>query len=275
MTGPQRKSAIVTGGSSGIGLACAEALARAGYDVALIARDAARLEAAAEAVRAAAGEAAVRVSWKSADLADAQAAARAATELADEGFTPDVLINSAGVIIPGEFLTMSASDFEANLTSGFFSTVHVCRAVAPRMVERRSGHIINVSSVAGFLGIYGYTGYAAAKYAVLGFSEALRFELKPHGVLVSVVCPPDTDTPGLAHERELRPPETEAIAGAIKPIPPERVARAVVCTIGRDRFHVFADPLSAVYFRVKGLIPELFFAIVDADVRRVRAGRPR
>jgi 3-dehydrosphinganine reductase len=183
-------------------------------------------------------------------------------------------VNSAGVIYPGEFVTMPRENFDINLTCGFWSVVNPCRAVAPLMVERGRGHIVNVSSVAGFLGIYGYTGYSAAKYAVNGFSEALRFEMRPHGVRVSVICPPDTDTPALDFEHTLRPPETDVIAGNIKPIPAEKVAGAIVKAIGRDRFVVIPDALSAFYFRLKGLLPELFYAIVDSDVTKARRGRP-
>lgn len=267
-----RPTAIVTGGSSGIGLATARELARAGYDVALIARDAAKLEAAAAQVRAE-GSDGVRVEWRSADLSSWDATFSAFSDLEGSGFAPDVLICSAGVIVPGEFVTMDPEAFESNMTCGFWGIVHACRAVAPRMAQRGSGHILNVSSVAGFLGIYGYTGYSAAKFAVMGFTEALRFEMKPHGVRVSVVCPPDTDTPGLAYERTLRPPETDAVAGAIKPIAPDKVARAIVRAIGRGRFHVIPDALSAFYFRLKGIWPELFIAIVDGDVAKARRGK--
>lgn len=267
------RTAIVTGGSSGIGLACAKALAAEGYDVALVARDAGRLEAAAEAVRAEAAAPTQRVEWKSADLSSWEATEAAFAELAADGFAPDVLVNSAGVIIPGEFVSMSLDDFAANIDHGFWSVVYPCRAVAPGMVERGHGHIVNVSSVAGYLGIYGYTGYSSAKYAVMGFTEALRFEMKPAGVRVSVVCPPDTDTPALAHEHTLRPAETDAIAGNIKPIAPEKVAAAVMKAINRGHFHVIPDALSAFYFRLKGLLPEVFFAIVDADVRKARRSK--
>ncbi len=268
-----RQTAIVTGGSSGIGLAIAKALAAHGYDVALIARDVVRLEAAAEAVRHGAARADVRVAWRSACLSSWEDTQTAFEQLFAEGFSPDVLVCSAGVIIPGEFITMAPEDFEANLTAGFWGVVHACRAAAPGMVKRGRGHIVNVSSVAGFLGIYGYTGYSAAKYAVMGFSEALRFEMRPHGVRVSVVCPPDTDTPGLAYERSLRPVETEVIAGAIKPIPAEKVAHAVMRAIEAGRYLVIPDALSAFYFRLKGIAPELFHAIVDSDIAKARKGK--
>ncbi len=268
-----RPCAVVTGGSSGIGLACAEALARRGYDVAIVARDAGRLEAAAEAIRAVASDSAQRVVWKSADLCSFDRTEAVFAELSAEGFAPDVLVNSAGVIIPGEFVTMPLDDFEANMSSGFWSVVHPCRAVVSRMVERGSGHIINVSSGAGFLAYYGYTSYAAAKYAVMGFTEALRCEMKPEGVRVSVVCPPDTETPGLAYEHTLRPHETHVISGKVKPIPADQVARGVMKAIDRGRYLVIPDATLALYFRLKGLLPELFYAIVDSDVKKARKQR--
>ena len=268
-----RPNAIVTGGSSGIGLACAKALAAHGYDVAIVARDPGRLEAAAEVVRDEAAAPGQRIEWRSADLSSQEATTEAIDSLAAAGFAPDVLVCSAGVIIPGEFTTMAPEDFAANFDAGFWGVVHACRAVAPGMVERGSGHIVNVSSVAGYLGIYGYTGYSSAKYAVMGFTEALRFEMKPHGVRVSVVCPPDTDTPGLAYEKTLRPHETDVVAAGIKPIPAEKVAHAVMRAIRRDRYLVIPDAMSAFYFRLKGVWPELFHAIVDGDVKKARAGR--
>ncbi|PKN31985.1 MAG: short-chain dehydrogenase, partial [Deltaproteobacteria bacterium HGW-Deltaproteobacteria-20] len=158
-----------------------------------------------------------------------------------------------------------------NIDHGFWSVVYPCRAVAPGMVARGSGHIVNVSSVAGYLGIYGYTGYSAAKFAVMGFTEALRFEMKPAGVRVSVVCPPDTDTPALALEHTLRPPETDVIAGNIKPVSAEKVGAAIFKAVQRGDYLVIPDALSAFYFRLKGLLPEVFFAIVDGDVKKARS----
>jgi len=265
-----RRSAVVTGGSSGIGLACAKELAAHGYNVALVARDPGRLETAAQAVREVSASREVRVAWRSADLSCWEPTRDAFASLAEEGFAPDVLVNSAGVIIPGEFVSMTAEEFASNVDHGFWSVVHPCRAVVPGMVERAKGHIVNVSSGAGFLGYYGYTSYSAAKYAVMGFTEALRCEMKPEGVRVSIVCPPDTETPGLALEHTLRPHETHVISGKVKPISADQVARGVMKAIERDRYLVIPDATLSFYFRLKGLLPEVFYAIVDGDVRKAR-----
>jgi len=268
-----RQTVIVTGGSSGIGLATAKAFAARGADVAIVARDVAKLEAAAAEIREAAASPEQRVAWSSADLSDLDATRAAFVELETDGFVADVLVNSAGVIYPGEFVTMPFENFAINMTCGYWSVVNPCRVVAPTMVARGSGHIVNVSSVAGYLGIYGYTGYSSAKYAVMGFTEALRFEMKPAGVRVSVVCPPDTETPALEFEHTLRPPETDVIAGNIKPVPAEKVADAIVRAVDRNKYLVIPDALSAFYFRLKGLLPEVFYAIVDGDVKKARRER--
>lgn len=264
---------VVTGGSSGIGLATAEAFAARGAHVGIVARDERKLSAAIARLESARTSASQRVASASADLSDEAATRQAFSALSDAGIEPDILVNSAGVIIPGEFVSMTAEQFSANLDCGFWSVVNPCRAVAPGMVSRGRGHIVNVSSVAGYLGIYGYTGYSAAKFATMGFTEALRFEMKPHGVSVHVVCPPDTDTPALAHEKTLRPRETDVVAGNIKAIPPAKVADAIVRGVEKGEYYIIPDALSSFYFRLKGVWPELFFGIVDGDVKKARSGR--
>jgi 3-dehydrosphinganine reductase len=267
----ERPTVIVTGGSSGIGLATARLCAARGYDVAIVARSVEKLAAAEAELRKIATAPDQRVETRSADLADFEQAREAIDSLVASGFGPDILVNSAGVIVPGEFATMPLENFELNMSCGYWSVVYPCRAAVPHMLARGCGHIVNVSSVAGYLGIYGYTGYSSAKFAIMGFTEALRFEMKPAGISVHVVCPPDTDTPALAYEHTLRPKETDVIAGNIKPISPEKVAEAIVRGVEKGAYYIIPDALSSFYFRLKGLLPELFFQIVDGDVRKARS----
>jgi len=260
---------IVTGGSSGIGLEVAKAYFSAGADVAIVARNPDRLASAAKEIESVRVDGSQRLMTAAADLSSFSQSKAVMDRFANDDMVPDVLVNSAGVILPGEFVAMPLENLTRNIECGFFSVMWSCRAAAPYMIEHGSGHIVNVSSVAGFLGIYGYSGYSAAKYAVMGLSEALRCELKPKGISVHVVCPPDTDTPALATERTMRPPETEAIAGSIKAISPARVADAILRGVAKGHFHIIPDATSSFYFRLKGLLPELFYSIVDSQVRKV------
>jgi 3-dehydrosphinganine reductase len=264
---------LITGGSSGIGLATAEAFAGRGADVTIVARSVDRLEAACEAVRLSRANSAQRVRWVSADVATPDGAAAAVVKATDGGSRPvDVLVNCAGVIIPGYFESMPPETFEECMDS-WRGCVHTSRAVVPSMIERRGGHIVNVSSVAGFMGIFGYTAYSSAKYAVMGFSEALRSEMRPYGVRVSVVCPPDTDTPGLEFEKGLRPLETDKVAGNIAPVAPSLVAEAIARGVERGRYLIVPGALSKFYRVLKANALWLFFAITDGDVAAARKSR--
>jgi len=96
--------------------------------------------------------------------------------------------------------------------------------------------------------------------------------MKPLGVKVSVVCPPDTLTPGFATECVARPPETEAIAGGIKALEPAFVARKIIRGIEAKRFYIIIGATSKFYFRLKGLLPEVFLRIVDSEIRKAQKG---
>jgi 3-dehydrosphinganine reductase len=267
------KHVVVVGGSSGIGLATAEAFSRRGADVTIVARSRDRLEAACEAVKLRRADTSQRVRWVSADVSTPDGAASAAVKASEAGTYPiDVLVSCAGVIIPGYFESMPVENFEECMDS-WRACVHGARAVVPSMMERGSGHIVNISSVAGFMGIFGYTAYSSAKYAIMGFSEALRSEMKPHGVKVSVVCPPDTDTPGLAFEKGLRPPETDKVAGNIEAVLPSVVAEDIVRGVEAGKYLIVPGALSKFYRVLKANALWLFFAITDSDVASARRAR--
>jgi 3-dehydrosphinganine reductase len=110
------------------------------------------------------------------------------------------------------------------METNYLGTVHVCHVLVPHLVEAGRGTIVTTSSMAGLTGVFGYAGYSASKFAVVGFSEALRRELRPHGVHVATLCPPNTRTPGFDEENRTKPPEVLVAEEKIRTLEPEQVA---------------------------------------------------
>lgn len=265
MTAIEGTHALITGGSSGIGLETARALGRAGARVSLVAR---RPEVLAEAA-ATLGAEGIGVRMAAADVSDQAALHSAIADLAADG-PVDILVTSAGQARPGHFLELDDEVFRQMMEVDYFGTLHAIRAVAPGMVERRRGSIVAISSAAGLLGIYGYSAYGPAKFAVRGLMESLRGELAPYDVHVACVFPADVDTPQLAEEDEFKPAETRAISGTVQPVPPGRVAAAIVKAIEKERFAVYSDRTTAALAATAPALAPMVRRYLDARVRSVR-----
>jgi NAD(P)-dependent dehydrogenase (short-subunit alcohol dehydrogenase family) len=195
------RRALVSGASSGIGLAAAAALAQAGAAVTLVARRAAELEALRDAIRAAGGQAEALVL----DITDLDATAQA---VADHG-PFDVLVNSAGLARHTPALQTTPDDYDAamglNLRAAYFLT----RAVAAGLIAAdRPGSLINISSQMGHVGGPDRAVYCASKHAIEGMTKAMALEWAPQGIRVNTICPTFIRTP-LA-EQTLRNPERRA-----------------------------------------------------------------
>jgi 3-dehydrosphinganine reductase len=261
------KTVLITGGSSGIGLAFAQHVAKEGATPILVARRASELEKAKREVLATAPGA--RVETLSLDVSQKDDVLKRVTELAEKERI-DVLVNNAGVVLPGRFLELDLEEFRRMMDVNYFGAVYMCRAVLPSMVERRSGYVLNVSSLAGVIGIYGYTPYAASKFALAGFSQALRAEMWPHGVGVSVCLPPDTDTPQLAFEDQYKPAETKAIAGTVKALSAREVAEAMAHGIEKGRFEIYPDAGSRLTAFAHGVVPGVVRWFCDDAQRKAK-----
>lgn len=267
---PSGAHAIVTGGSSGIGLAVATELVRRGARVSLVARGEERLEKAAVELRAQGAQVAVAAL----DVADREAVEASFAELAERQGPCDILVASAGLTYPGYFEQLPLEHFRQLMEVNYFGMLHAVRAVTSSMIERRTGSIIGVCSTAGLIGVFGYSAYGPTKFAVRGLLETLRSELAPHGIHVGCVFPPDTETPQLEFEEPLKPPETRAISGSIKPISAERVARATVEGMEKGKFWIMADMQTRLLARFGGLGRDLLTWDFDRRVRRVRSRPP-
>jgi 3-dehydrosphinganine reductase len=262
------KVALVTGGSSGIGLAIARQLAQNGARAWLLARHPGRLEQARQAVEAVGGQRSCELLC--ADVCDGPAVGQAIEQVLASDGAVDFVFNCAGVAHPGYFQELDPSIFRLMMEVNYFGTVNVTKAVVPHMIERRRGHIVNFSSVAGFLGVFGYTAYGASKFAVRGFSDALRAELKPLGVRVSIVFPPDTDTPQLAYENQFKPPETKALAASARIMQPEKVAEATLKGVARGRYIILPGFEAKALFYLTGLLGPALYPVMDWLVARAR-----
>lgn len=259
------KTVVITGGSSGIGLSLAEKLAAHEAKLVLVARRASVLDEAKEKILRKHSRA--NVTTLPLDISDEKAVNGAMEKLQAER-PVDMLINNAGVVMPGRFLELPTSEFRQMMDINYFGMIHMCKAVLPNMSARSTGHVVNVSSLAGVMGIYGYTAYAASKFAVVGFSQALRGEMWPHGVKVSVCLPPDTDTPQLAFENQHKPAETKAIAGTVKTLPAEAVANAIIQGMVRGQFEIYPDLASRMVAIGQGALPAVARWVCDAAQRK-------
>jgi hypothetical protein len=182
-----RRTALITGGSGGIGEAFADVFAANGFDLVLTARRSDRLAAVAARIEQQFG---VRVHAITADLADAGAPARICDEIAARGLVIDALVNNAGYGIPGNFSASGWPRHAAMLQVMVVALAQLSHRVLPGMVSRGYGRIINVASLAALVPApAGHTLYAATKAFVVKFSEALGNEVRPAGVHVTALCP--------------------------------------------------------------------------------------
>ncbi len=268
---PRDQHVLITGGSSGIGLALARRCAAQGARLSLLARDPARLAAARAELLAAHPR--VSVFTASVDVAvaaDLDAALAAAGRIHGP---VDILIASAGIARPGYFEEVPVSVFERTMAVNYFGTLYALKALVPAMRARRHGAVVLISSGAGLHGFFGYTPYSPTKFALRGLAEALRAELKDTGVGVTIVYPPDTDTPQLAEENLTKPVETRAITAGGGLWTADAVAALTLAGLARGRFSITPGwQITALAWLHSVLAPVLYWSF-DRTARRARQAK--
>ena len=270
---------LITGGSSGIGLALAQQFAQEGAKVWMLARRREALEIALQTLPAVGDR---KHGILAADVAHWDQVQAAVQRLEEEAGAPDLLINSAGMTFPGYFQEIQPQVFHHLMEINYFGTLHMVRAVLPGMLERGSGHIINICSAGGFVTGPGYAAYSPTKYAVRCFSDALRAELKPRGLRVSLVFPPDTATHQLAYEKRLKSPALQYLSdhASIGPfrlglLSAEEVARTTIRGVKRGSYIILPGTGNYVLYHLIRLLGNLVYPMVDdqwAEARR-KTGR--
>lgn len=269
-TGPFSKMNVyISGGSSGIGLAAAKHLAACDANVFIFARRPEALASALSEIERLRSSPSQRFMISSIDVTSPEEVSSKLLPRVSEFGTPHVVINSAGFSYPDYFENISLKQFKGTLDTNLCGTWNVLQCLLPLMRET-GGHIVNVSSIAGFIGIFGYTAYSASKFGVIGLSLFLKDQLKSHGIKVSVLCPPDTDTPGLVQENLTKPYETRAISENAGLMSAEQVAGALLRGMNRGAFLIIPGMEGKCIHLVKQLFPRLLENLLDARISKSR-----
>jgi len=266
-----QKNVFLFGASQGIGLEAACQLAQQGAHVHIFARRESVLQEAKEKIIAhKLGEAEQRIDYTPADVTDADKLVEQIDQLVQEWGCPDIVINCAGQARPNYFENITAQQFEQTLKLNVIGVRNIVAAVLPHMRKQTGGHIVNTSSIAGFIGVFGYTDYSASKFAIVGFSEALQAEVKKDNIQVSILYPPDTYTEGFEEEEKTKPKETRAVSGNNKPVTPDVVAKALVKQLPKRKFHIIPNFDSRLSHVIKRWWPSLVTWIMDRDIKKAQ-----
>jgi NAD(P)-dependent dehydrogenase (short-subunit alcohol dehydrogenase family) len=254
------KTVLVTGAASGIGLETALAFARRGAHLVICDLDEPGLEAAAQQIESLGSS----VLARRVDVSKADEMQAFADEVHLRVEAVDILMNNAGVAIGGPFLSTSLEDWNWILGINTMGVVHGCHLFIPNMVKRgKGGHVINVSSAAGYSASSVLAAYNATKFSVLGLSEALWEELRPHSIGVTAVCPGLIDTPITRNARLVgemdKPEKREEMVGGYqrRGYLPDRVAANILKAVQKDRLVAPISPEAWALYYLKRFAPWL------------------
>ncbi len=257
--------ALITGASSGIGLALAEALARRGQSLLLVARQRDALDSIASELTQRFG---VEVLYRVCDLAEPLQLSGLLQELEQSGLQIDLLVNNAGIGSSGAFVEQDWRREQQLIELNILALARLCHALGSAMARRGQGQILNVASVAGFQPGSWMSNYYASKAYVLHFSEALREELAPRGVRVSVLCPGPTRT---AFFRGARMTMGRFESSALM-MNAEEVAELTVRALERNRAIIIPGWPNRLLTLLPRLLPRVLLRKLSARVNRPFAG---
>lgn len=230
------KMIYMTGGSSGIGLEMGKIFAARGAELLLIARNEDKLKSAKDAMERFKLRTTQRIETLSmdvADLADVQVKMKKA--VAEYG-APDILISSAGINkYADRFENITYDMFDEVMKINLYGPRNLIQTLLPEIKKKRS-HVVVLSSAAAFFGMFGYTAYGTSKAALLGLCDSLRYEFKPMGIPLTVVCPPEVDTPMNIDEAKTLPEEGRAVKNMSMLMMPEDAAMVIVEAIEKKKY---------------------------------------
>jgi short-subunit dehydrogenase len=266
------RTCVLTGAASGIGAALALELARRHMVLALVDRDAAGLERVASLAK---GLGAREVTAYEIDLSDGADRRDLAAGIASRHGGADLLINNAGVTLTGTFEDNRLEDVEWLLEINLHAVIRMTKAFLPQLLARPGAHVVNVSSLFGLIAPPGQVAYVTSKFAVRGFTEALRNELGPRGVGVTVVHPGGVRTNIAINARVSGPDTFDArhFTDTALRLPPEEAARQIVAAIHNRRPRLVITRAARAADWLARLTPARYWSII-ASRSTSRASRP-
>lgn len=260
----ENKLVFLLGASEGIGLSIAKLFVSYGAQVLIASRSEKKLEKAIQELEPLRQSPDQIIEAQSIDLTNTENTSQALTDWLKKYGTPDYLIINAGFGKPGFMTDLEVKDYEDMVNLNYLGAVRAIKPLLPAMIKAQKGHIVLTSSIAGFVGLFGYTGYCPTKYAQIGFAEALKAEIKQDNIKVSVLCPPNTDTPGFAIENQFKPDEVLKTEEKIKSLTPDEVAISFMKQLHKGKFFIIPtfDGKLALYLK------RFFPSILNLAVKR-------
>jgi 3-dehydrosphinganine reductase len=265
------KVIVITGGSSGLGEALAKRLIKRGGCLALVARNEKKLLEVKKQLESENG-ASGQVEIFRCDVSQAEEVEKTFSAIAEKLGPPSILINSAGILREGYFENLPKDIFRQVMEINFFGALHCIQAIVPLLKKRGGGRVVNISSMAGLIGTFGYTPYCSSKYAVVGLTNALRTELKPQNISFNLVCPTEFDTPMIAEINKTRTVENDSVVHMIPTSTLDEVADAVIKGMEKDRYLIIPGFVTRMSERANRWFPRLTCVTTDSKIRKVYRG---
>ena len=260
-------TAWITGGSSGIGLELAKRLLKDKYQVCIFAH-AGIAHAVTELQKISPAVYGFEV-----DVQNEETLTKEFSEANEQFGAPNLLINSAGISIAKSFDDMTAQEFERQININLVGSRNVAHAALPHLKqaaqEKKQPKLVFIASAAGLVGCYGYTGYCASKFGVVGLAEVLRMELRHQNIDIAVVCPPEVDTPLVTEERKSGSPVTAALKQLGGSMPVDKACKEIYAGIFSSEFIIIPGTQARVLAKLSRVLPNVYRAQIDKKLDKI------
>lgn len=253
------KIVLITGSSSGIGRATAIKFAKKGANIILVARGKEKLEKLSQDLK----KFPVSTLVCECDVSDKSQVKKMSEIVLEKYNSIDILVNNAGFAIYGSISNLTIEEIESQMATNYFGMVYCIKNFLPSMIQKKSGHIVNVASVAASFGLPGIAPYCASKFAMLGFSEGLKHELKGKGVGVTVVSPIMVRTNFFDHPSFEKMPKYSPTS-----LSPETVANAILKASNSPRLEIIVPRFVRIAVWIKNTFPFLVNPILGSSFKK-------